>query len=210
MVASDEEQVERLREWWNEHGKTVIAGVALGVAGLLGWFGWQGYQENRLDAAAVAYAQLDQATMLPAEADPELIEQARAFAEEYSGTAYAPLALLIGASLATEHDQPSVAISYLERVRDTASERELVATAKLQLARLLWAEGEPDQARATLTDPPAGFTSLFYELEGDIAADQGDIAGARAAYEQAIEIGGGQLVGLKLDSLPADSQGDQL
>lgn len=210
MVASDDEQVERLREWWNEHGKTVIAGVVLGVAGLLGWFGWQSYQENRLNAAAVAYAQLDQASTIPAQTDPKLIEEAREFAETYSGTAYAPLALLIGASLATEHDQISVAIAYLERVRETASERELVATAQLQLARLLWSEGKHEQARATLTDPPAGFTSLFYELEGDIAADQGDIAGARAAYEQAIEIGGGQLVGLKLDSLPAETQGDPL
>lgn len=210
MVASDEEQVERLREWWAEHGKTVIAGVTLGVAGLIGWYGWQGYQDNRLHAAAVGYAELDQATMIPAEADPALIEQARAFAEDYSGTAYAPLALLIGASLAAEHDQPSVAIAYLERVQEIAREPELVATAKLQKARLLWAEGEHAQARETLTNPPKGFVGLFYELEGDIAADAGDIIAARNAFERAIEAGGSQLLGLKLDSLPtADNTVDE-
>ena len=37
----DEEQLARMKSWWDENGKSTIAAVILGVAGAIGW-NWYG------------------------------------------------------------------------------------------------------------------------------------------------------------------------
>ena len=44
---TDEEQVEALKKWWRENGKSVVGGVVLGLALVGGWRGWQYYEQTR-------------------------------------------------------------------------------------------------------------------------------------------------------------------
>lgn len=207
MVASDEEQIERLRDWWSEHGRTVIAGVALGVAGLVGWYGWQGWQENRVASAAVAFAELEQ--LARAESGSEVAELARTVATTHDGTSYTSLAWLLGAGAAVESNDLETAAAYLERARESADRAQLVATADLRLARVRWAQGEHQAALEMLQDPPAGFAGLFAELRGDVLADRGDLVAARSAYDLARQsAANNQLLEMKLDSLPPIQGGD--
>ena len=204
MVASDEEQIERIRDWWSEHGKTVIAGVVLGVAGLIGWQGWQGWQDNRMASAAAAFANLEQ---MAAAGEGDVVERAQAVATAHDGTSYTVLAWLIGAGAAVDNNDLETATSYLERARASTDRAQLVATVDLRLARVLWARGERDAALERLAEPPAGFEGLFAELRGDILAERGDLVAARAAYETAVESDAANgLLQMKLDSLPANTE----
>lgn len=204
MVASDEEQIERIRDWWSEHGKTVIAGVVLGIAGLVGWQGWQAWQENQVASASVAFANLEQ---MAASGDGDVVERAREVATSHDGTSYTSLAWLIGAGAAVENNDLETAMSYLERARESADRVQLIATVDLRLARVLWAQGEHDAALERLVNPPVGFDGLFAELRGDILAERGDLVAAREAYEAATESDAANgLLQMKLDSLPANAE----
>ncbi|MFN2381935.1 MAG: YfgM family protein [Guyparkeria sp.] len=204
MVASDEEQIERIRDWWSEHGKTVIAGVVLGIAGLIGWQGWQGWQENRIASASAAFANLEQ---MAASGEDDVVERARDVATSHDGTSYTVLAWLIGAGAAVENNDLETAVSYLERARASADRAQLLATVDLRLARVLWAQGEHEAAVDRLANPPSGFDGLFAELRGDILADRGDLVAAREAYETAVESDAANgLLQMKLDSLPAGAE----
>ena len=50
---TDEEQVEAIKRWWKENGKSVIGGIVLRFAVIGGWQGWQGYQRNQGEAASM-------------------------------------------------------------------------------------------------------------------------------------------------------------
>ena len=54
-LRTEEEQVEAMKKWWNENGKSLIITV---VVVLAGYFGWNSYQENQRvqgEAAASIY-----------------------------------------------------------------------------------------------------------------------------------------------------------
>ena len=58
---TEEEQVEAIKKWWKENGKSVIGGIVLGFAIIGGWKGWQGYQQNQGEAASQVYDAMRQA-----------------------------------------------------------------------------------------------------------------------------------------------------
>ena len=37
----EEQELNQLKEWWKDNGKTIIAAFILGVGGMLGWRYWQ-------------------------------------------------------------------------------------------------------------------------------------------------------------------------
>ena len=39
-LRTEEEQVEALKSWWKENGKSLIMGVVIAVAAVFGWRGW--------------------------------------------------------------------------------------------------------------------------------------------------------------------------
>ena len=43
---SDEEQVERLKRWWNENGFVLIASILAALLGIGGWNFYSSYQED--------------------------------------------------------------------------------------------------------------------------------------------------------------------
>lgn len=207
MVASDEEQIERIRDWWAEHGRTVIAAIALGVIGIAGWYGWQGWQEKRVASASAAFGALEQRAAAGDNAD--VVELARDVATTYDGTSYESLAWLLGAGVAADNNDLETAAAYLERAGDSTRQPQLVATAELRLARVLWAQDEHEAALDRLDEAPSGFEGLYAELRGDILLDQGELGAARSAYELAAGSDAADgLLQLKLDSLPAADGGE--
>jgi predicted negative regulator of RcsB-dependent stress response len=54
---SEEEQIEKLKRWWAEQGRGVIAAIVLLVGG---WGGWSYYQSSVEEAALVASSEYQQ------------------------------------------------------------------------------------------------------------------------------------------------------
>ncbi len=209
MDYTEEEQLERLKEWWKKNGKFVIAGVVLGLGTVIGMRLWTDSRNQTAEAASLQYEQLLQLV------DTGKVEEAEQLAgtlfTQYSSTPYATLAKLILARLKVEQGDLAAAEALLRQVMEGAEQEAIREIARMRLARVLLAENKPDAAMALLEE--AGTSANQADLEaikGDIYLAQGKRAEARAAYERALALGGRnqRLLQMRLDdlaALPADA-----
>lgn len=199
----DEEQLEALKKWWSENGKSVVGGVVLGLVLVGGWRGWQYYEQNRAETAGARY----DALLVAAESgQPErAVQLAEGLRAEFEETAYASLAALQAAKLKFEAGDRGAAQVQFAWVRANAPDRALRQVATLRLARILLDDADLDAAQRLLDAAPRdAFAPELAELRGDLARARGDLAAARAAYEEALagKPDSGVLLRMKLDDLP--------
>ncbi len=95
---TDEEQLARLRSWWEENGTALVVGLVLVVAAVVGWRWYEGYQEERLIEASELYVQFQEAE---GEARDDL---AARIIEQGTGTAYPTFVLFEQAAAAIAGD----------------------------------------------------------------------------------------------------------
>ncbi len=204
MTTTDDEEFDKIKEFWAQYGKTLLLGITLGLMVVAGWLGWQNWQGQRQTQAALAFHQIEQLSQ--ANQPIEAMQAARKLATSEQGSVYATLALMIGAHEAMSQNDLAKARIYLQDAIQSTHQPGLAALARLRLARVQWAQNEPDAALATLkVVPPAPYGSLFAELTGDIQASQKNWQAARLSYGQALRdpASAGGLVQIKLDNLPA-------
>ncbi len=196
---TDEEKAEELKQWWKENGTSVIAGVALAIAGLFGWEYWKNYQTSTAEAASTLYTQAQH------EADQAIaLQQLNNLRDEYSSTPYASMAALQTAKLQAEAGKHQEAATALQWVIDNSDETEYQEVARLRLARIYVVMKKYDDALAlTQQDYGSAYESLLEEIKGDIFAAQHKVDDARKAYERAIltDEGSNELIQMKLDNL---------
>lgn len=183
---NDHEQAQLLRQWWQENWLPLVLGLVIALGGVLGWQFWQGYKQSQSEEASAEYESLREALGTQQDA---LIEQklARLFTD-YAGTPYAALGALAAAQHYAAAQSLDKAQKPLAWAADKASDEGVRQLAKLRLARVLWAQNQPEQAlKALSASPDKAFAPLFAELRGDILLSQGKRTEARAAYEKALE-----------------------
>lgn len=182
---SDEQAAEALKRWWSENGKSIIAGVILGLALLFGWRGWVEYRDDQRAEASVLYTELQQTAQ--AGRTDRLHEMTLQLQQDFAGTPYAGQAALHDAQALVEAGRLDEAAVTLSWAAANANEQVIQDLAHLRLARVYVAQGKPDQALAELAFLEAvAYLSLVEEIRGDALRAQGDIVGARAAYDRAI------------------------
>ncbi|WP_163647766.1 tetratricopeptide repeat protein [Modicisalibacter sp. 'Wilcox'] len=212
-LRSEEEQLDAIKRWWKDNGKSLILGVAVAVAAVVGWKAWERYQHNQAAAASASYQELlglagqdtlDDKTIARAD---ELIGTLR---NEHGGTLYADLAALIQARLEVADDDLAGARQALSSVIDTSDDAYLKGLARLRLARIQVADGHPQAALDTLdAGVPDSLGASQAMTRGDalVALDRDDEA--RSAYRKALDLSreqGQPVFGaqLKLDNLGAE------
>lgn len=196
---TEEEQVEAIKKWWKENGRSVIGGIVLGFLLIGGWQGWQGWQRNTGESASLAFDTMRQ-SVATANFDKAL-EDGKRVIGEFSGSAYASFAALELAKLAYQRGEKSVARNHLQWVADSAPEPTLREVGRLRLAQLLLDMKELAALDALLATPPLpAFAGEFAILQGDMQAARGDAAAARESYQEALVKGVGDetLVRMKL------------
>jgi predicted negative regulator of RcsB-dependent stress response len=182
---TDDEQVEAIKKWWKENGRSVIGGIVLGFAIIGGWQGWQGYQQHEGENASLVFDNMRQAVLT--KNYDKALEDGKRLIGEYGGSAYASLAALELAKLAYQRGEKSVARDHLEWVTDSAPDPALREIARLRLGSLLLDMQEWSTLEALLAQPvDQAFVGEFAVLRGDMAAARGDAAAARAAYNEAM------------------------
>jgi predicted negative regulator of RcsB-dependent stress response len=188
VYQTDDEQVEALKKWWKENGKSVIGGIVLGFAIIGGWQGWQGWQRSAGESASVMFDTLRQAVRT-GQID-QAVEDGKRLIGEQGGTVYASFAGLELARLAYQKGEKTSARGHLQWVADSAPDPSLREVARLRLGHLLldMAEHEPLQVLLAQT-PLAAFAGEFSMLRGDLARALGDQAEARQAYTEALAVG---------------------
>lgn len=188
-LRTEEEQIELMKRWWADNGKSLIIGLLLAVAAVGGWKWWQADQQAKAEAASSAYEQL-----IDVMNKPELTDEERATAkhlavtlqEEHEGSLYADYAALFEAKLLVDGDQFDAAAAVLNKLNTETENTLIKEVAGVRQAQILWQQGSNQQAldllKALKTDAYKGNAE---ELKGDILAEMGDKEAARTAYESA-------------------------
>lgn len=193
--ASEEEQVEALKRWWRENGRSVIVGIVLGLLALGGWRGWAWYSEQQSLEASQLYEQV--VSRIESGERGRLADLAGRLRTDYGGTPYAALGSLAAARAAVDAGDHEAAADWLRWAMNNASTDDLAYIARARLARVEGERGNPDTALELIgVEHPASFDGLYAEVRGDLLVAKGDRKGAAEAYEAA----------LSADVPPADPQ----
>ena len=196
---TDEEQVEALKKWWKEHGKSIIAGAVVGLSLVLGWQGWARYDRSQAELAAGYYSEFT--STVRGGQTAQAAEQGERLIKQFGDSAYASFAALELARLAYDEGRFDQARERLQWVADHSVDAALAQLGRLRLGQLLLDQGELDAARGVVDAADKGsYVASFAELRGDIAVAAGDNATAAAAYQEALAAGAenADLVRMKL------------
>jgi predicted negative regulator of RcsB-dependent stress response len=131
---TEEQQVERLKEFWNEHGKGIVAGAIIGF-GL--FYGWRYYDQYTLEAQERASASYQELTTQLSEGSENAVLEAQNFVNDNPDNVYAQLVALQLAEHATERADLATAVTVLQSVVDNADDDNMSALATIRLARVL-------------------------------------------------------------------------
>ncbi|PIE37618.1 MAG: hypothetical protein CSA53_05555 [Gammaproteobacteria bacterium] len=182
--STEEEQLEALRRWWNENGKSIIVGVVLAIACSAGWQFWQKHNQQQREGASLIYQKL-----LQAEGTASAEQQAASaqqLIDQYPGSSYARFAAMYLARLAVEADQLGEAQRHLRWVLTNSPTDDERDVAQLRLARVQAAAGDYDAALKVLSnDKSASYAASYAIAEGDTLMMAGRKDEARQAYEKA-------------------------
>ncbi len=211
VYRTEEEQVEALKKWWEDNGKSIIFGIVIGLGAVFGWRSWQDHKITQAEAASELYQSI--LASLRNENAGQAQDPAMEIINNYNGTGYAVFARLTLAKLAVEEDDYESAVQHLEQALDKNDEGTLGLAIRLRLARAHLALQQYDQALARLdVKNRQQYAASYDELRGDILAQSGDRQGAIEAYNRALAAAQSQsadtsVLQMKMNDLGAGSAG---
>jgi predicted negative regulator of RcsB-dependent stress response len=185
---SEEEQVEALKRWWKENGRSTLIGIALALGLGFGWQAWQKNQQLAAENASNLYQQMLQVLSTQDEQAGTVGRQlATQLKEQHRGTVYAQFAAMHLARLAVNDGQLQAAEQELRWTLSMASGNDdIQQVAQLRLARVLASLEKPDEALDLLQGANPDYQASYAIARGDIFLSQGLEAEAFAAYESAL------------------------
>ncbi|MBT3457208.1 MAG: tetratricopeptide repeat protein [Thiotrichales bacterium] len=195
---SEEEQVDKIKKWWDANGKQIIAGAVLGLAGIFGWNSYVDYQDSQALNARTLY--------LSYASDSANVGAYDKLIKDHPSSTYADQGTLLMAKYLFDAENYSLALDAIKPL--TTRENSVIAsTAILRTASLYLELGQHEKALSVLNiENVEGFSGLFYNLAGDVYLDLGNIEEAKNNYALAIEnitenSSLTQLIQIKLDDL---------
>ncbi|MEX4505778.1 YfgM family protein [Haemophilus influenzae] len=198
----EEQEINQLKDWWKENGKTIIVAFILGVGGMFGWRYWQSHQAEQIAQASAQYDTLINSVQQDEQAKKANIEQ---FVQANSKTAYAVFALLDEAKKATEKQDFSAAEANLNQALIQSQDEVLTSIVALRLSAVQFQLGQLDNALTTLNQVKGeSFNARKAILTGDIQVAKGDKVAAKNSFEQAQQSGSQleqQMAKMKLNNL---------
>lgn len=181
----DEAQVEELRRWWKENWKPLAAGLVLGLGVIFGWEAWTNHRDGHRADGAQAFEELAKA--IAANKADDAAKLGDRLQNEFSDTPYAAAGALRLAQAAVETNKLDEARARLEWAAQHGEDPALKPLTELRLARVLAAQGKPEDALKHLAGDAGAYAGLYAELRGDLKLAAGDRAAALAEYKTALE-----------------------
>lgn len=198
----EEQEINQLKDWWKENGKTIIVAFILGVGGMFGWRYWQAHQAEQIAQASAQYDALIYSAQQDEQAKKANIEQ---FVQANSKTAYAVFALLDEAKKAAEKQDFAAAEVNLNQALTQSQDEVLTSIVALRLSAVQFQLGQLDNALTTLNQVKGeSFNARKAILTGDIQVAKGDKVAAKNSFEQAQQNGSQleqQMAKMKLNNL---------
>jgi predicted negative regulator of RcsB-dependent stress response len=186
----EQEEVDRLKDWWKRHGSWVSAVFALTMIAIAGWRAWGWYEDKQSREAAEIY---DRVVIAASKADLQgLKQESGSLFEQYPKTAYAPLAALLSAKQHALGGDLKTAITLLQWVVEKCKDAGLVAVARLRLAAALLEDAKAAEALAVLDAMKSDKGAESFDLSrldrrGDVLLALGRKEEALKAWEEALD-----------------------
>ncbi len=202
---SDKEQAERLKKWWLDNYKSILAGIIIAIVIIFGWRYWQHRVQTRSVTASTLYSQMT--ALLAASSGPQALQIANQIINNYGDTPYASQSALTMAQYDAATGKHDAAMQMLDWVISNSKDNGLRLLARLRLARVKLTVDDPQAALTALAGvKPGGFAALYNVVRGDAYMQLGKFNQARNAYRQALNqwtpgMGDKSLVQMKLDDL---------
>lgn len=195
MAEADEEQLEAIKKWWDENGKSLVFGGVLALVGVFGYQAWQTQVRETGEAASAVYEDMLAAITLDspfATIGEEQLTTGRFLAnqlkEQHADSTYAHFAAMFLARLAVDEGDLDAAKQELNWAIDNGMDESLVVIAKMRLARVHLAAGDADAGLGVLSGvEPGEHVASFEEARGDLYLAKGDQALARESYKVALD-----------------------
>jgi len=195
---TEEEQVEKVKKWWNSNGKQIIAGAVIGLAGIWGWNTYSDYQDKQSLNARGLY--------LSYASDSNNLGAYDKLTTDFSSSTYSDQAILLMAKYLFDAGSYAQALGVIKPLINNSSSV-IANTATLRVASIYLQLGQHDQALSILEGQSEdGFSGLVFSLMGDIYLDLGNRLEAQKYYSLAIDNVAensnlSQLIQIKLDDL---------
>ncbi len=184
---TDEEQLDKLRKWWEENGLMLVGAVVVAVAGVIGW-NWYGQRQSETVAGS---SDLYVDYLRAQGTERETI--AGTLADEYPDSVYRAFIFLREAETEAANENPEAALVALNEALSLVDDDKLADVIRIRIARL---EQELDRSEAALAMlgqvRSIGQRAYVQELKGDIHMARGERALAHEAYSAALEEAGGE------------------
>ena len=185
---AEDEDVERAKKFWKENGRSITAGVVLGLGAIVGYNGWQSWQQSQGENASTLFENLsDPAVTLEAAA-----RLALDLKQDFSASPYAAHGAFLMAKREVDAGNLEGAGEQLRWVLENSEEGGLKHLARVRLSMLLLAQEDASAVLELLKEVDNGaaggeFSARYYEIAGDAYALVGDLEAARKAYENSEE-----------------------
>lgn len=203
----EQEQLDKLRHFWEKWGTLITTVVVLALLAFAGWRGYQWYESNQAVKASALYDQIQ------ADADAgdtaKLANSLKLMQDDFASTTYGQHAGLLAAQVFLEKGQAEQSRAALGVVAEKGPDKGLQGLARLQLAQQMIGEKQFEQAQQQLQQVDASYAALVADLTGDIHALQNQQPQAIEAYTRAwreldSNLAYQQMVGIKLTALGVD------
>jgi len=203
MHFAQDDETEKLKQWWKRNGTGIVAGIVIGIGGVSGIQGWRMYQDYQVGQASMYYEQM--LVAVAKEDNEAVVRAADTLVASHSETGYADIARLMLARLAADAGNHGQTEAALENLLAVTKDPAMAHTARIRLAVLALQAGKPDRIKALAAEVQnEGFASQYQELLGDALAEVGDWGKAQQAYQTALatmasDSPAGQLLNAKLN-----------
>src|SRR3990167_4035986 len=143
-TATDKEQLEEIKKWWNEYGKAITIAIVVGLVIGFGWRYWNRYDQAQENSASFLYQAMLQA--VAAEQTEPALAYAQQIQQKFGSTVYATLSSFMAARVAVlnkQYAQASTALGFVIQKSHNPAFREV---ARIRNARVLLQMKEPQLA----------------------------------------------------------------
>ena len=149
---AEDEDLERAKKFWKENGRSITAGVILGLGAIVGYNGWQSWQQSQGENASTLFENLsDPAVTLEAAAG-----LAQDLKQDFSASPYATHGAFLMAKREVDAGNLERAGEQLRWVLSNSKEEGLKHMARIRLSMLLLAEDDASSVLELLDEVGGG------------------------------------------------------
>lgn len=181
---TEEEQIDAIKRWWKENGRSIILGFVLGIGGIGGFRYWQA---NVDEQAKVASTSFEEVVALSANDKKVFLDKVADVESMHSGKSYADLTAFVAAKKLVDLKDYNAAKQQLQWVVKNSAHDGFIHIAKIRLVKVMLQLKENTDALNLIKDSKAkGFESTYAELRGDVYSVLGIYTKAKAEYQLAL------------------------